>query len=313
MVKRAETDEPSGRDFPLIGAQISTAGGFVPVPGRAHAIGAEAVQVFASNPRMWRPRTPSAEELDEFRAGLRHYGLPLFFHAIYLINLATPDEELRARSVEALAYSLTLGGLAGAAGVVTHLGSHRGEGFDKGCMWAVEAVGRARQMATESLASGSDGQERSLPPLLFETGPGGGASLGGRLEEIAQLLEALDGGGVCIDTAHLFAAGYPIHKAEGLDGVIEELRALGLLHRLGLVHLNDSSTPFASNWDRHDNPGDGQIGYEGLAQVVRHPALAHLPFVLETPGLEGHGPDAANIEVVKSMRESKPGTARHPA
>ena len=327
-------DKRNGPARPLIGAQISTAGGFVPVPERARAIGAEAVQVFVSNPRMWHRRVPSAEELSEFQAGLRAQGLPLFFHTIYLINLATPDEELRNRSVEALAHSLTLGGVAGAAGVVTHLGSHRGEGYERGTAHAVEAIGRAWRMAAESRGAADD-EPTSLPPLLLETSTGGGASMGGRLEGLAELVAALDSRsaseadvpagmadvpadaarrsagaaprfGVCLDTAHLFAAGYPIHEADGLENVVEELRGLGLLSRLGLVHLNDSSAPFASHWDRHDNPGEGQIGYEGLTRVVRHPALAQVPFVLETPGADGHGPDGPNVAVVKSMRAGKP-------
>ncbi len=318
MTGQAETGDQNGPALPLIGAQISTAGGFVPVPERARGIGAEAVQVFVSNPRMWRPRVPSTEELAEFQQSLHRRGVPLFFHTIYLINLATPDEELRSRSLEALAHSLTLGGLAGAAGVVTHLGSHRGEGCEKGTAWAAEAIGRAWQMAAESLDAATTDTEASLPPLLLETSSGGGASLGGRLEGLSELLATLDSEsptaapqfGLCLDTAHLFAAGYPIHQADGLEGVLEELRDLGLLCRLGLVHLNDSSAPFASNWDHHDNPGEGQIGYEGLARVVRHPALAHVPFVLETPGADGHGPDAANVAVVKSMRAGKPPRGR---
>ena len=138
--------------LPRIGAQVSTAGGFAPVPERAHALGAEVVQVFCSNPRMWRARVPDQEELDAFTAGLRHYRLPLFFHTIYMINLATPDEALRRRSADALGYSLALGARVGAAGVVTHLGSHRGEGLIKGRNWAAGAIGEAVEAASQSAA-----------------------------------------------------------------------------------------------------------------------------------------------------------------
>lgn len=295
---------------PLIGAQVSTAGGFAPVPERARALGCEAVQVFSSNPRMWRTRTPAAKELHVLVAGLREFRLPLFLHTIYLINLATPDEELRSRSAEALGRSLVLGALIGAAGVVTHVGSHRGEGSERGCAWVVEAIRAAVDAARASLVE--DGGEHNLPPLLLETGVGAGNSLGGSPEQLAAILAEIPSGtgwpqfGVCIDTAHLFAAGYPIHERDGLQALIEQLSGLGLLNRLGLVHLNDSATPFGSRRDQHANPGAGYIGYHSLAGVVRHAALAHIPFVLETPGLEGHGPDAANVAVVKAMRTGQP-------
>jgi deoxyribonuclease-4 len=252
--------------------------------------------------------------------GLTDHRLPLFFHTIYLINLASPYEDLRRSSAEALAHALTLGSLAGAAGVVTHVGSHRGEGFEKGCLWAVDTTAEALGLARTALAA--QGREPLLPPLLLETGAGAGTVMGAQLEQLAALLEALSsvsaaaqpGIGICLDTAHLFAAGYPVHQADGLDSVIGSLRTLGLLDKVGLVHLNDSSAPFASNRDLHENPGDGEIGYVGLAKVVSHPALAHIPFVLEVPGADGRGPDAAAIAVVKAMRAGrlKPAGATSP-
>lgn len=295
---------------PLVGAQISTAGGFAPVPERALALGAEAAQVFSSNPRMWKQRTPGSEELQVLLAGLRQHRLPLFLHTIYLINLATPDEQLRRRSIDALSSALVLGARVGAAGVVTHVGSHRGAGMDAGCSLAADAVDQARQAAGASIAR--QGGALDLPPLLLETGAGGGNSVGGRLDDLATLLAGMPGGnpghemGICVDTAHLHAAGYPVHEEEGLETVIRHLAELGLLARVGLVHLNDSATPFGSARDVHQNPGDGCIGYEGLARVVRHTALAHIPFVLETPGHQDRGPDAADVAMVKAMRSGKP-------
>jgi deoxyribonuclease-4 len=293
---------------PRIGAQISTAGGFGPVPERAAAIGAEAVQIFSSNPRTWQIRSIDPEVISAFASDLRERSLPLFFHTIYLINLASPDDELRRLSGKALAHALALGALAEAAGVVTHVGSHRGEGFERGCERVADIIHKALEIARDSLAA--QGHKPALPPLLLETGAGAGAVVGSRLEELATLLATLPSGlGICLDTAHLFAAGYPVHEAGGLDSLIDELRDRGLYRSVGLVHLNDSTAPFASNRDRHENPGEGQIGYEGLARVVRHPALAHIPFVLEVPGADGHGPDAASLDVVKSMRAGEPAQA----
>ena len=298
--------------LPLIGAQISTAGGFAPVPERAAAIGAEVAQIFSSNPRTWRSRPHSPDELAALVAGLRHQGIPLYLHSIYLLNLASPDEELRARSCEALSRTLALGALSLAAGVVTHLGSHRGDGFRAALPRIREAVRRAIDQARRSLPSSSQGQ--ALPPLLLENGAGSGDTVGGRLEELSALLEALPRScGLCLDTAHLFAAGYPLHTAAGLHSLVARLGEDRLLDRLSLIHLNDSKTPFASRRDQHENPGAGYIGGVGLARVVRHPAFASIPFVLEVPGGTGHGPDAANVALVKLMRREAAGPRKRPA
>ncbi len=318
------TDTSRTGDLPLIGAQLSTAGGFTPVPQRAVDVGAEAVQIFNTNPRIWRPRVPAPGEIEGFAAGLREHKLPLFFHSTYLINLASPDEALRRRSSEALALALTTGALAGAEAVVTHVGSHRGETVAEAERRVLRSISDAVTLAEleRSAAKGDSPRSTSgpgLPALLLETGTGAGNTLGGRLEEIATLLfleEALGLSrmlplGICIDTAHLFAAGYAVHEQAGLEGLIERLRVLGLLERVRLVHLNDSKTPFGVRRDQHENLGEGLIGYEGLARVVRHPALARLPFVLEVPGADGHGPDAANVALAKSMRAGA-GAPRRP-
>lgn len=304
-MNRTRTTEKAA--LPLIGAQLSTAGGFAPVLGRALAVGAEAVQVFNTNPRIWRPRIPVPGEIETFAAGLREYGLPLFIHSSYLINLASPDDDLRHRSSEALGLALTTAAQAGAKAVVIHVGSHRGAAVQEAERRVVRAIAHAVAAAEQSLAA--DGG-LALPALLLETGAGAGNMLGGRLEELATLLSLAEPDmpagrlalGVCIDTAHLFAAGYAVHEEAGLDDLITRLRSLGLLGRIGLVHLNDSKTPLGAKRDQHQNPGEGLIGYAGLARVVRHPALARVPFVLEVPGADGHGPDAVNLAVAKSMR-----------
>jgi deoxyribonuclease IV len=313
-------------ELPLIGAQLSAAGGFLHVPQRAVDIGAEAVQIFNTNPRIWRPRVPAPGEIEAFATCLREHRLPLFLHSTYLINLASPDDELRRRSSEALAFTLTTGALAGAEAVVTHVGSHRGEAIGAAERRVMNSIREAVTLAQYSLAAepasgapeplAATGGARqapaapALPALLLETGTGAGNTLGGRLEQLATLLSleetlGLSGAlalGICIDTAHLFAAGYAVHEEAGLEGLIERLRALGLLERIGLVHLNDSKTSFGVRRDQHENLGEGLIGYEGLARVVRHPALVRKSFVLEVPGADGHGPDAANVALAKSMR-----------
>jgi deoxyribonuclease-4 len=304
------------------------------------------VQIFNTNPRIWRPRIPTTAEIETLKAGLRKHRMRLFFHSIYLINLASADTELRQRSVEALAVALATGAAAGAEALVTHIGSHRGEAIAEANLRILHSIARAIALASDSLDE-RPGDGSVLPTLLLETGAGAGHTVGGRLEHLATLLalheasraaatpasgiaappSTLPGPGVaatphpaphlatprlgiCIDTAHLFAAGYALHEEAGLEGLIAELRALELLDRIGLVHLNDSRTPFGSKRDYHENLGEGLIGYLGLSRVVRHPALAHVPFVLEVPGAEGHGPDAANVALAKRMRAGSPPPAR---
>jgi deoxyribonuclease-4 len=246
-------------------------------------------------------------------AAMRDHQLPLFLHAIYLINPASPDEMLRGRSAGALTHALVTGALAAAAGVVTHLGSHRGEGFGKATPWITDTIHTAWAAAEIHLKA--LGGRFDLPTLLLETAAGSGATVGGTLKELKTLLGLLpsplpgDKGrrsGLCLDTAHMFVAGYALHQAAGLASLVGELQERDLLSRVGLIHLNDSSSPFASKRDRHANPGEGELGYAGLARVVAHPVFANVPFVLEVPGSEGHGPSLAEITLVKTMRQGAP-------
>jgi deoxyribonuclease-4 len=317
-------------------------------------MGAEAVQVFNTNPRRWRLRIPGPGEIDEFTGGLRRHGLPLFFHSAYLINLASSDRELRRRSAEALGAALVTGARAGAEALVTHVGSYRGATSTQAQARLVHSVAAALENAAAALeqetaqlpfavvngkvdAAALAGEHTTdlavhrttttdhaavppripsaaLPVLLLETGAGAGKTIGGRLEELAVVLARLDATtqgiarrfGICIDSAHLFAAGYPLHEDKGLDDLILALRELGLLDRIGLVHLNDSKTPLGARRDQHENLGEGEIGYEALARVVRHPALAGIPFILEVPGWDRRGPDATNVAIAKAMRAGVP-------
>ncbi len=273
------------------------AGGLASSLERARKIGAEALQVFPSNPRQWRRPGYSAAELRSYRDALAREGKPLAVHTVYLINLASPDPELRQKSSRALADALVFGARAGARGVVTHVGSHRGEGFDA-------ALGRVASAAQGALAlAAAEAAPEALPRLLLETSAGGTGSVGGTPGELGRLLAELpDTAGVCLDTAHLFAGGYPIHTRDGCEAFLSELdRRVGLA-RVGLVHLNDSKSDLVSRRDRHENLGEGAIGRAGLGLWVRHPALRHVPFVLETPGFDQEGPDRKNLARAKRLR-----------
>ena len=332
------------RALPPIGAHVSTAGGPPAILERALRLGVDAIQIFNTNPRMWRAHRYPQAGIDEFRTGLARHRILLFVHAIYLINLATPDEALRQRSLEALAEAFLFGAQAGAAGVVVHVGSHQGAGFQVGAARVKETVAEARRAALAAVRSGTGVGPRteatraieaapprtrppgepvesasaclSLPPLLLENSPGGGRSLGKSLAELAHLRAALSTEGltgICLDSAHLFAAGIQVHTTEGLKQLVGQLVALDLFDDLRLIHLNDCKSAFGSLSDRHENLGEGTIGTEALARIVSEPAFRSIPFVMEVPGEDGHGPDLVNVRRAWSMRPGARGRREPPA
>lgn len=306
-----------GAPLPLIGAHIRTAGGFAHVPQRARAIGAEVVQIFSTNPRMWRTQTRTSAEVTELRQGLARHRLPLFLHSIYLINLAATDPALRERSISALCDAFVMGAVTGAVGVVTHVGSRHLQSFEAAARTVSCTIDQAIRRAVDRLQHGDlpvlegDGArlpdgllaEAVLPRLLLETSAGSGTSIGGRLEELAEIVARSEGRcGICLDTAHMFAAGYAVHTDRGLGRLVDELTDSGLLPLVGLIHLNDSKSELGSLSDRHENLGEGRLTTAGLSRVVQHPAFRQVPFVLEVPGMEGNGPDLVNVQRAKSMR-----------
>jgi deoxyribonuclease-4 len=296
---------PDTREHPLIGAHVSTSGALEESIARGRRIGAEVIQIFPSNPRQWRPAPYTAEDLRAYGAALRRARMPLFVHTIYLINLASPDPALRQKSAVSLADALHFGALTGAAGVVTHIGSHRGDGFVVGA----ERVARSLEETYRILLARLDAAAPSahpapeVPELLLESSAGGGDSLGRDIAELGRLLQITPGStGVCLDTAHLYAAGYPLHTEEGVDRLHHELGEASCLHCVGLVHLNDSKSALGSRSDRHENLWDGLFGRDGLRGVMASPYLARAPFVLEVPGVDGHGPDRRNIRRARILR-----------
>jgi deoxyribonuclease-4 len=281
----------------VIGAHVSVAGGLDNVLSRARKIRAEAVQIFASSPRQWRPSPYSVEQIHDLGVAMSAAGVPLFLHTIYLINLASPDAALRRRSAEAVAATLRVGAQAAASGVVTHVGSHRGDGFDV----AVERVAASLVQTFQGAAVVAG----ELPPLLLETSAGGSGAVGNSPRELGMLLRRVDAGaalGVCLDTAHLFAAGYPVHTPEGVGAFLDELDDEVGLESVGLVHLNDSACELGTRRDRHANLWTGEIGRSGLEAWLREPRLQQVPFVLEPPGFDGSGPDRRNLWRAKRLR-----------
>lgn len=260
----------------------------MPALERASAIGAEVVQVFTQSPRAWKPTQYAPEVLTAYRAAEAAHPevQATYCHATYLINLATADPDLLARSRACLVANLTAAAGMGARGLVLHVGSHRGLGTD---------VGRVVDALLDALGSAPG------CPILLENAAGAGDTVGRTFEELAELLDAADAGdglGVCLDTQHLWASGVGFGTVDDADGVVARFDDVVGLGRLKFVHLNDSKVPFGANRDRHANIGDGTIGEAALGALISHPALQHLAAALEVPG-SGDGPDADQLAAAR--------------
>jgi deoxyribonuclease-4 len=271
---------------------------------RAAEIGASALQVFSDNPTSWRRRPALPRELPAFRERLDGLGIaPLAIHAPYLVNLAGPDEEMHRRSVECLANELRVAQAYGARFLNIHVGSHRGEGPEAGADQVADGVRTTFQMVHDAAPD---------VLLILENGSGGGFALGWSIEELKAIDDAIAATGVeqsrygfCLDTAHLWGAGYAIDTAEGVDATLDAFDALVGLDRLHMVHLNDSRSELGSRADRHEHVGAGRIGGEGLGRMATHPALDHVTYYLETPGMED-GYDAVNLERIRDLACGRP-------
>lgn len=276
-----------------IGAHVSSAGGPEKVFERALAIGAEAVQLFISAPQQWRSPNLSPEQVEAFRSASANSGLPAFFHGVYLINLGSADEALQKRSVTSLAAYLRWSDELGVEGTIFHAGSHLGVGFDL----VLPQIASLMRQALDAVPGNSK--------LLIENNAGQGGGIGTTFAEIGAIIRALDGDPrvvVCLDTCHAYAMGYDLASREGCEAAMTEFdREIGL-DRLRAVHANDSKMSLGGVRDRHENIGDGTIGLAGFRVILGHRAFAHLPLLLEVPGLEGKGPDAENINRLKAIR-----------
>lgn len=293
---------PDGRP---LGAHLPLAGGMVRAVERAHAIGADALQVFADNPTAWKRRAEPPAELAAFRARIAELGIgPIALHASYLVNLAGPDDELYERSIALLAHEMEAAPGYAARFVNVHVGSHKGAGVEVGIGRVADGVARV----LEATGGGS-----TAPLLVLENSAGSGDGLGTTVEELARILDAAAARGVaaerlgiCLDTAHLWGAGHDVATPAGVDALLDEIaRRIGL-PRLVMVHLNDSKVARGSRLDRHEHLGAGEMGNgSGLARLLTHPALAHVAYYLETPGMD-EGYDALNVARARDLARGVP-------
>jgi len=279
-----------------IGAHVRAGKGLVPALQHGDDIGAEVIQIFTQSPRMWKPSQYGPEVLAAYREAQAEHPTvtSTFCHATYLINLASPDPDLAAKSRACLDANLATAEGMGSDGLVLHIGSHRGSGFDAALPGVVEALIEA----LDSVEAAAD-----PCPILLENAAGAGDTVGRSFEELAEVVGAAGGDerlGVCLDTQHLWASGVPFGTVEEADALVSLVADTVGLERLQCLHLNDSKVAFGANRDRHENIGDGTIGAKGLAALLGHPGLQRLPAILEVPG-DGQGPRSEDVAAARQV------------
>ena len=275
----------------LFGAHVSAAGGISKAIDRVEQIGGNAVQVFTQSPRMWRPTAHAEEEIERFRTRRREAKVKaVSCHALYLVNLASTDAEIREKSLLALGATMETARAIGADAVVFHVGSHLGYGFEEAVEVVTPALAELLELTTDDLW------------LCMENAAGAGGTIGRSVAELAVLCEALDRHprlGVCLDSCHWWASGVDVSDRDALDAALSDVDERIGLERIRVLHVNDSQTPLGSNRDRHDRVGHGLIG-DGLATFLGHPAFQSLPAITET--WEDQGSDTEDLDAMRRLQ-----------
>jgi deoxyribonuclease IV len=278
----------------LIGAHVSTAGGLDKAIERGSELGCESIQIFNQSPRMWRPTKYGPDDFAAFKKAMADSPVEaIVIHAVYLINCATMDKELRKKSLASLTHALLIGDAIGAAGVVLHPGAQKGE-----------ALGPSIKRAAKVIASAL--KDSDSCPLLLEQTAGHKGLLGRDFDQTAELIELAGSGkrlGLCLDSCHLFVQGYDVTDEEHLSAVVDEADAKVGLARLQCLHVNDAAAPLGSCRDRHANIGKGEMGKQGLAAFLSEPRFEGLPATLETPGPSKKGADRKEVQAAKRLRK----------
>jgi len=276
-----------------VGVHTSIAGGVENAAMRAKKIGCDTFQMFSASPRGWKTLCPTPEDCQRFREARATCGLaPVAVHDNYLINLASADRVIRERSIEAFRGEIERALALGADYLIAHPGSAKGA-----------TPSRALRTFVEAILQAAKGVQLDGLMILLENTAGQGSALGQSFEEIAEIIAGTSKElpvGACIDTAHCFEAGYPIHTKAGLLGTLRTLDSTVGISKVRIIHANDSKTGFASRADRHQHIGQGAIGIAAFRRIVRHPKLRDIPFICETP-IDRPGDDRRNLRTMRRL------------
>jgi deoxyribonuclease-4 len=274
------------------GAHMSSSGGIDTAIDRIETIGGDCVQVFTQSPRMWRPTNHKPEAIERFHARRAEAGIGgVVCHALYLCNLAAPNDEIYEKSIQTMRNTVDAACSIGADGVIFHVGSHLGAGFEPGLERTCAALAQILERCEGDTW------------LLMENSAGAGGTIGRSLEELHTLLDRLDRHprlGICLDSCHLYVSGYDVTDPQAVDELVGAVAAGIGLDRLRALHVNDSAAELGSNRDRHANIGEGLMG-EGLGAFLAHPAFQHLSAYLEVPGVNKQGPNADEIRKLRDL------------
>lgn len=257
-----------------IGVHVSIAGRIDEAIDRACALGCETIQIFSRNPRGWKSRPLVQEEVEAFKRKRKEKDIrPVLVHIPYIINLATPKDKLWKISIDSYAEDIIRTDTLGAEYFITHLGAHTGSGEETGLKRFCQGLNVAIKKA------------KPKTMLLLETCAGQGSTLGHKFEHIRYIFDNIktENIGVCLDTCHIYVAGYDVATKNGLENTLKKFNTIIGLENLKAVHFNDSKGDLGSNLDRHEHIGKGKIKEEGMKRIITHPKLRHLPFVMETP------------------------------
>lgn len=290
----------------LIGAHLSTRGGLPTVFERAKRVNASAIAIFSKNSGQWKAKELLEEDCARFGTERTACGdQPLAVHASYLINLATTDDEILRKSIDAMVVELDRAGRLGAYALVLHPGAHLGQGRERGIDQIARSFDRIHQMIPSCGVT-----------TLLETSAGQGSCLGCTFEDLADIIRLVDDRsrmGVCVDTCHIFAAGYDIRKRRGYEDTIARLEETVGIENVGAIHLNDSKRPLASRVDRHEHIGAGEIGLDAFGFLLNDPRFAGVPKMIETPKPDPFEDDIRNLTLLRSLIGRKRRQRERPA
>jgi len=280
--------------MPIIGAHVSAAGGYKNAIKKAKEIGAECIQIFGASPRTYEVKMPGAEEVRQYKEELKPSGIaPVFLHAAYLVNLASPNHYIREQSIKNLTGHLKIAEMIGAQGLIFHIGS----GKDSS---RAEAIKKTAEGMKKVLSAQAGAAKR-----IMENTAGGGNSIGDTAEEIGEVFKKTGSKrvGVCIDTAHAFEAGMiSEYTPANVKKFLSELDKYIGFKNIVTFHINDSKTLAGSHHDRHENIGKGYIGLAGFKNLAHDQRMKNMPWILEVPGFDDNGPDKKNIDILKKLR-----------